>query len=165
VAILNPNVDYVADLTNLRKVYTTNSPQARLNVICQRLHHRESPPTRLVTLVSAVEALARSLVLNEKGKPVADREKHYGSVRDREASWLVKEVLRLRDLPLPAQYFAEDTWTLFKYAESFRNLIVHECTYLGQDKYPSLIQATEEVLDGLVKIGRLRMKNVGNIMM
>jgi hypothetical protein len=69
---------------------------------------------------------------------------------------LVEQVLRLHKVPDPSTHFAEDTWLLFKYSVEFRHFIVHECTYLGQDKSPSLHQATEEVLRELKKLGGLR---------
>jgi hypothetical protein len=80
----------------------------------------------------------------------------YRKYKHRDPVPLVEEVLRVHQHSDPSAYFAGDTWTLFKHAVEFRNLVVHECTYLGQDKYPSLIEAAEEVLAALVKLGRLR---------
>lgn len=158
MAKVNPAVDYGAEVRGLREVYTNNTPQARLNVICQRLRDHESAPTRLVTLVSAVEALARSLVVAHRAKSKEDRQGQYRKVRDRDAHCLIEDLFKERGMPPAQQHFPPDTWMLFRYAENFRNLIVHECTYLGQDKSPSLIQASEEVLHELVKIGLLTMK-------
>ena len=68
----------------------------------------------------------------------------------------MKEVLNRHGHLDPQTYFKEDTWSLFLSAVGFRNLIVHECTYLGQDKYPSLIQASEDILTSLIILGGLR---------
>ena len=54
-----------------------------------------------------------------------------------------------------AEYFPEDTWALYGYAVKFRNLVMHECTYLGDDKTKSLIQAAREVLEALREIAGL----------
>jgi hypothetical protein len=34
-------------------------------------------------------------------------------------------------------------------------LIVHECTFIGQDRHPHLIAATEAVLRGLIELAGL----------
>jgi hypothetical protein len=41
---------------------------------------------------------------------------------------------------------ADSTYTLVRYAVKYRNLLAHECTYLGQDRYPDLIDACETFL-------------------
>jgi len=67
----------------------------------------------------------------------------------------VAEYFAARGVPDPARHLGEDTWRLFGYAVDYRNMLAHECTYLGQDKFPSLIKACEEVLSALVKLGRV----------
>lgn len=140
------------ELEALRKTYATSKPSARLNVIRQRLIRAEAEigPTRLVTLVSAVEALARSLVVHAPGRPPSTSPFRYQQVRLKAPSELVQEAFRLYGGPAAEQAFGEETWQLFELAHQFRNLVVHECTYLGQDKYPMLIGAAERVLEGLV---------------
>lgn len=64
-------------------------------------------------------------------------------------------MLKLHKFDDPAVYFIGDTWQLFGHAVEFRNLVVHESTYLGQDKYPSLVEASEKVLSALIKLGGL----------
>lgn len=154
MALRNPHLDYAAELQRLRHTYATAPPQARLNTIVQRLRRPDAGAAQLVTAVSAVEGLARSLAVHAGAK--TDTASRYAVYKKREAHSLIEEVLRLYRQPPPSAFFRQDTWPLFKSAVNFRNLIVHECTYLGQDKYPSLLQATDEVLTALVKLGRLR---------
>ncbi len=156
MAIANSQVNYVEELLNLRNVYMLVHPQSRLNVINKRLEQPEIGPTRLVTVISAVEALARSLLIHRKAKTEADLISLYSSAKSKEADSLVVDFLKHCGHQDPALYFTGDTWQLFRHAINFRNLIVHECTYLGQDKYPSLIDAGLEVLSGLVVLGQLR---------
>lgn len=152
----NPTLDYATELSDLRSLYVSVHPQSRLNVIRQRLAKSEIGPTRLVTIVSAVEALARSLAVHASVKQGLEIASVYDSYRYEKPEALVKEVLnRYGDIE-PQTYFKEDTWSLFLSAVGFRNLIVHECTYLGQDKYPSLIQASEDILTSLIILGGLR---------
>ncbi len=49
----------------------------------------------------------------------------------------------------PSDFFGLDTWRKFGYAVSYRKMLVHDCTYLGQDKYPNLHQACQQVLQEL----------------
>lgn len=151
----NPSVDYVADRLQLRSIYVKSQPKHRLGVIRQRLAQPEIGATKLVTAVSAVEAFARSLVTHTVLNAESDIERVYSSVRNRTPEYLVQDLLDIFKKGDAAAYFQEDTWPLFREAVNFRNQIVHECTYLGQDKYPSLIAAALEVLEALVLIGAL----------
>jgi hypothetical protein len=155
MAIKNPEVDYVAERLKVRSIYIHLHPKHRLHIIRQRLEQSEIGPTRLVTVVSAVEGISRSLIVYEKAKSHDETEQAYASCKDRTADVLVQDVLKNYQLADAAKYFLEDTWPLFREAVNYRNLIVHECTFLGQDKYPSLIQATNDVFDTLVRIGGL----------
>ena len=80
----------------------------------------------------------------------------YASYKRRAATTLVTEYLEKRGIVTPKDFFGQDTWQLFHYAVEYRNMLAHECTYLGQDKYPSLIAACEEVLQALVKLCKVR---------
>jgi len=151
-----PGIDYVAELAEIRSSYVSATPRQRLSVIRQRLEDHHLGPNRLVTAVSAVEALARSLAMHHKAKSRAELPKLYSKYRDRAPKALVREYLEARGVTDPKTLFAEDTWQLFGYAVEYRNLLAHECTYLGLAKFPSLIEACEEVLARLVKLGRIR---------
>lgn len=148
-------IDYVAELLCLRTIYPSLTPRQRLSIIRQRLRNHDSGPNRLVTSVSAVEGLARSLVMHVKARDKADLKKLYNSYKDRSPKTLVADYLKAKGMKEPSTHFGADTWRLFCHAVDFRNLLAHECTYLGQDKYPSLIKACEEVLENLAKQERI----------
>lgn len=150
------DIDYVAELLNIRDNYVTATPRQRLSIIRQRLQDHHFGPNRLVTSVSAVEALARCLVMHTKAGSKAQLQSSYGKHKDRPPKSLVQEYLRSRGVSDAAEFFAEDTWRLFGYAVDYRNLLTHECTYLGQDKFPELIAACEEVLNRLAKLANVR---------
>lgn len=141
----------------LQRAYAIATPAARLRVIRQRLAsaHGEMGSTRLVTVVSAVEALARSLVVHAAGRPASTAEMRHRQFRQTGPVELVEEVLRLRGARPPQQHFDADTWKLFEAATCYRDLIVHECTYVGQDRHPHLIAAADAVLHGLVELAGL----------
>lgn len=151
-------IDYVADLLKIREMYASLTPRQRLSIIRKRLADHHFGPNRLVTAVSAVEAFARTLAMHRKvkGKAKTELTTLYRKYRDRAPKPLVQEYLRAHGINSPAAFFGEDTWRLFGYAVDYRNLLAHECTYLGLDKFPSLIEACDEVLEALIKLGRVR---------
>lgn len=153
-----PDIDYVAQLLSVREHYVSATPHQRLSIIRQRLEDHHFGPNRLVTAVSAVEALARSLAMNHKAKSKQELKKLYSKYKDRSPKSLVTEYLTAHGITDPHAFFGEDTWRLFGYAVDYRNLLAHECTYLGLDKFPSLIEACSDVLNSLAKLGRIREK-------
>jgi hypothetical protein len=145
------------ELEQLRSTYATSRPAARLGVIRQRLARAEADigPTRLVTTVAAVEALARSLVVHAPGRPASSAHFRYRQVRTKAPLELVEEALRLYEAGSPVDRYGEETWQLFELADNYRNLVVHECTYPAPDKSPALVAAARRVLEGLVEAGGL----------
>jgi hypothetical protein len=151
------NAELHAHPDELQRAYAMATPAARLRVIKQRLAgaQGETGSARLVTVVSAVEALARSLVVHAPGRPAATAEMRHRQVRTSGPVELVQEALRLRGAGPAQQHFAESDWELFDVAARYRDLIVHECTHIGSDRHPYLIAATEAVLRGLVALAGL----------
>lgn len=138
----------------LHRAYAVATPAARLRAIRQRLAsvHGEMASTRLVTLVAAVEALARSLVVHSFGRPPSTAEMRHRQFRDLGPLELAEEVLRLRGAERAALHFDGDIWPLFEAAVQYRDLIVHECTFIGSDQSAHLITAADSVLRGLIAL-------------
>jgi hypothetical protein len=145
------------ELEQLRSSSVVMKPSARLAAVRQRLAKAEveGGATRLVAAVAAVEALARSLVVHAPQRSPATAHLRYQQVRATGALPLVEETLRIYGAPPPTEFFGGDAWDGFEVAQLFRDVIVHECTVPGHDRYPLLIQATERVLEGLVEAGGL----------
>ena len=141
----------------LQRAYAMATPAARLRAIRQRLAsaHAEMPSTRLVTVVGAVEALARSLVVHSFGRPPQTAEMRHRQFRDTSPLELVQEVLRLRGVGAATLHFADDAWHGFEAAVRYRDLIVHECTFVGQDRLGHLIEDADAVLRGLIELAGL----------
>ena len=141
----------------LLRTYAIAAPGARLRAIKQRLAsaHAEMGSTRLVTVVSAVEALARSLVVHAPGRPASTAEMRYRQYSAIGPIELVEEVLRLRGAARGVQHFEREAWELFEIATVYRDLVVHECSTIGKDRHPHLIAATEAVLRGLIELAGL----------
>jgi len=145
-------IDYEAELATIRDAYVSATPQQRLKIIRQRLSDHHFGPNRLVTAVSAVEALARTLVMHATYDTKTEITANYSKYRNRKPEGLIREYLASEGINDAKVFFAEDTWQLFGYAVQYRNLLAHECTYLGMDKFLSLIEACEEVLAALAKL-------------
>jgi hypothetical protein len=73
----------------------------------------------------------------------------YPAYWKRGAESLIAEYLSGKTLGEPADHFGEQTWRLFCHAIEYRNLLAHECTYLGLDRSPALIDACRKVLQKL----------------
>ena len=146
-----------AHADELQRAYAIATPAARLRTIRQRLAsaHGEMGPTRLVTIVGAVEALSRSLIVHSAGRPPSTAEMRHRQFRDTGAVELVEEVLRLRAAPGAAAQFGPEVWARFQAALRYRDLIVHECTYVGRDAHAELITAATTVLRGLIELAGL----------
>jgi hypothetical protein len=151
------NLEDVPHVIALRRTYIEAPPYARLNVIRKRLQKDEIGPVALLTCVSAVEALARSVVIHWGTCELEDVHTRYMQWKRESPEALVQRVLSLAGLADPTQHFGCQLWELFQHAVLYRNLIVHECTLLGQDTYPQLIDASRNVLTEVARIGGLEL--------
>ena len=150
---------YEKELKEIRDVYVCSTPQQRLRIIQLRLNDPDSGPNRLVTVVSAVEALARTLAMHACFSSKHDMSVNYPKYRNRKPADLICEYLLSKGITDPKTIFKEDNWLLFDYAVQSRNLLTHECTYLGQGNYQALIQVCEEVLEELTKLAGIDKPN------
>ena len=145
------------DLEQLRGSYVVLKPSARLAMIRQRLARAEgeSAATRLVAMVAAVEALARSLVVHAPQRPPATAPIRYQQMRTTGAVQLVEEMLKVYGSAPALDVFGPQAWDRFEIATLYRDMLVHECTAPAQDNYLTLVEAAERVLDTLVEVGGL----------
>jgi hypothetical protein len=141
--------------TELREIYVQSSPKQRLNVALLRLKNPSHEPNLLVIRVSAVEALARSLLVHKLAESPSDVLGIYEKYKFAAAPSLVKEYLSLVSNETVETIIGLETWQFFEQAVHYRNLLIHECTYLGQDKTPYLIDACRLVLLKLAEISGL----------
>lgn len=138
-------------LAELRRMYVEALPKQRLHVAKQRIANPEHDPNRLIAYVSAAEGFARSLCMHQRGRPKPELSALYSEYVRRGPESLIGEYLSAKGLPAPREHFGSDTWLLFGYAVQYRNLLAHECTYLGGDRSPKLIDACRKVLQTLAK--------------
>jgi len=139
------NAHFKKHLPNLRHVYTRLTPFQRMAIANQRMDRLDSPANELIAVVSAVEGLARSLVVGERVDRGEQFEIAYEAVRNRDPVQLVKEIAALAHVT-PAKLVASaDGWRLFRWACAYRNLLIHEATMLNENDAFWLIQSTRQV--------------------
>ena len=138
-------------LAELRRSYVEALPKQRLSVAKQRISNPHHDPNRLIAYVSAAEGFARSLCMHQRGQTKQELSALYPGYERRGPQGLIGEYLTAKGLGAPSEHFGAETWRLFGYAVDYRNLLAHECTYLGQDRSPSLIDACRKVLQTLAR--------------
>jgi hypothetical protein len=136
-------MNYSERLKSLRESYFKAPPQQRINVAKKRIANQQSGPDFIVTYVSAIEGLLRSLVIwnnSYTGKPSKTR---YDKYKNFGVDALYREYLKIIN---SETIVSDDIYELVTYAVGYRNLLAHECTYLGQDTYTGLIEACDSFL-------------------
>ena len=152
--------DFDQHRSKLRDDYVKSMPRQRLNVALHRLNDTNNDPNLLVTRVSAVEAVARSLLIHHLADGRIEASSLYPKFRFKTPTDLVKEYIEAKCATAPEEVVGAATWELFGEAVHYRNLLVHECTYLGQDKTPALLAACRSVLHKLAEISGLPSDNI-----
>jgi hypothetical protein len=141
-------MNYEQHLKQLRKLYYESFPRQRVHIAKQRIRNPAHGPNLIVTYVSAIEGVLRSLVVwkettSDRPKPETyERYKNYG-VNKRYKRYLAQCNIETEKIIAPEKY------RLVGYAVEYRNLLAHECTYLGQATYSDLIEACNEFLSSL----------------
>ena len=143
---------YKAHLIELRKAYIEATPKQRLNIALQRINNPSDGCNMLVAYVSALEGFARCIAMHQAAHSKAELSTIYPTFRKMGAEKLVERYLQKKIKKDAQSYFGRDIWEKIGFALDYRNLIAHECTYLGQDKYPALIRACEHVLRKLAEL-------------
>lgn len=130
----------------LRDLYVMSTPRQRLRVALQRLNNPDHEPNLLVINVSAVEAFSRSLLIHKLAESPSDVISKYEKYKLESAPFLVKKYFSLLSDESIENILGLENWEYFEQAVHYRNLLIHECTYLGQDKTPFLINSCRQVL-------------------
>ncbi len=143
--------DYLeSELEKLRDQYISSHPAQRATTIKKRLDDPKALPNQLVTRVAAVEALSRSLLMNQNAHTITVLKEIYPKFRYRKVTGMIAELLKIKKAGTPSSFFGKDDWHIFKIAVKYRNLLVHECTYLGRKKYQPLEKASNAIYEKLL---------------
>lgn len=140
---------------SLRAIYVDSTPKQRLKVALDRLDFPDHEPNLLITRVSAVEAMARSLLVHHVsagGEPI---DKVYKRYKNEKPEALLDAYLSMTVSQTANQFFGEECWDQFQHAVQYRHLLVHECTYLAPEKAIPLLEVCRDVLRRLVRLAGL----------
>lgn len=149
-----PGFDYSSHLTNLRHSYVNANPHQRYKVIRDVLEdYPLDAPNKLIAYVSAVEAYSRTLLVCMDSQGARNRTEAYRKLRNAKPLPMLLSLLERLGVS-EASFFEGDNRELFEYACEYRNLLVHEATYLAPDKYRPMSEACEQVLAGLELLAR-----------
>jgi hypothetical protein len=145
-------MDYEAHLEQLRELYIKATPRQRLGIAVQRISNPDHGPNLLVAYVSALEGFARCLAMHQEGQSKTELCAIYPKYRNMSTEQLITEYLQKKIDSDPLSFFGQGIWKMIRYAVKYRNLLAHECTYLGQDKHSDLIAACAQALRKLADV-------------
>jgi hypothetical protein len=148
-------MDYKLHLKKLRATYISGTPAQRLSISFQRIAYPNAGPNQLIAHVSVIEGFARSLVMHQEANDRSDKTSIYPEYQYKKIKDLIVQYLNNKGECVPESVFGSDVWRKFGYAIEYRNLLIHESTYLGQDTYPELLEACTQVLSKLAKLENL----------
>lgn len=139
----------------LRENYINFTPEQRISVISQRLENTDSRPNFLVTLVSAVEALARSILLDLATSDGKQKNDTYKRIKRKRARYLIESICAHESVNSDTTgVFGKEHFENLKCAEKYRDLLVHEATYLAQGISTELIDSTQKIYSTLELIAK-----------
>jgi hypothetical protein len=147
----------LAEVEELRRAYVLATPRQRLKKVRECLDDQALKPNDVVVSLAGVEAFARCLVLHQRAKRTARSVREiYPAIRDAGAPALVAEFFRCRANAEPEAAVGERAWALLQEAVEYRNLLIHECTWLNLPKAATLVWACRLVLYRMAEAVRLQ---------
>ena len=126
---MDPLEDQIPE-PELRRLYARGSLKQRHSIARQRLADPSAEPNRVVTAVAALEGFARAVAVSYRAKSGESVEASYSKLK------LTRPLDLLRDYIAPSLDGGEGRlgtpkeWETLKVAIDFRNLLVHEATFL-----------------------------------
>lgn len=133
----------------LRDLYVKATPKQRYRVALDRIEHPGLGPSLLVNVMSALEGFARTVAVHTLVTRGGAVESAYARLRDVGPVALLAEHVCPAYRTTPDAAFGSDAWGKLPDAVKFRNLLIHEATYLDGGTCDSLIKAARHVLTRL----------------
>lgn len=136
----------------LRRLYVKATLRQRYRVAINRIDSPHIGPSLLVNVVSALEGFARAVALRslvQRGMPIKQA---YNCLRNIGPIVLIREHICRAYNVAPKTAFGDDAWAQLPDAVAFRNLLVHEATYLHGGTCNRLIAASRHILDTLAQM-------------
>lgn len=139
-------------VAELRNMYVRGNLRQRYNVAAEGIRNPGHGPNQVVTSVAALEGLARAIAVKHLVAQGSTLDGAYQKLRwAKPIELLEKHVLPSLDTT-PEQAFDSGKWELLPKAVEFRNLLVHEATYLHGGTCTALIEATCHVFERIAEL-------------
>lgn len=135
----------------LRQLYVQANLRQRYSVACDWLGHPSLGPLQVVAAVAALEGFSRAVAVKNSVDGGANLESAYLALKWKTPVELVeKYVLPAFDLEVTA--LDHNDWQLLQAAIDYRNLLVHEATYLNGASCQELRDAVVRVLGHIARV-------------
>jgi len=135
----------------LRRLYIRATPRQRYKVAIERITNAASGPSLLVTVMSALEGFARCVAVRGMMRDGHTFDGAYGRLRNLGPVELIADYICAPSHIAPQELCGTLAWAQLPEAVSFRNLLVHEATYLHGGTCKRLTSAARHILDTLAK--------------
>ncbi len=136
----------------LRAIYQQGTVRQRYRIAVSRIDNPHLGPSVLVNTVSALEGFARCVAVRQRISAGEDAEKVYTDLKFVGPVELLRDHVCVRFGVDPALAFGNDAWCQIDEAVEFRNLLVHEATYLHGGTCRRLIAATRHCLQCIARL-------------
>ena len=136
----------------LRDLYVKATPRQRYRVAMDRIEHPELGPSLLVNVISALEGFARTVAVHALAARGDTVQSAYARLRNVGPIALLDEHICPAYGIAPDTAFGSDAWGKLPDAVEFRNLLIHEATYLYGGTCNSLISAARHILTKLAEM-------------
>ena len=141
------------EIKELRKLYIEATLDQRMHVIDQILEKTPDGPMELVVALSAVEGVARAVLIELEMENGKSSEAAYQSFLKSNANDLIGKLKT--KWPMEEIASTEEVHKLNS-AVLARNLICHECTYLRETKYSEYSNLCRKVYNSLKALARAK---------
>ena len=136
----------------LRAMYVTGTLRQRYRIATSRIDNPHLGPSVLVNAVSALEGFARAVAVRKRAAAGHTLQEAYATLRYEGPVELLRDHVCPAFGVDPATQFGVDAWSQIPEAVEFRNLLVHEATFLHGGTCKRLIAATRQCLDRLAQM-------------
>jgi len=136
----------------LREIYARGTLKQRYGIACQRIDFPDLGPSVLVNAVSALEGFSRAVAVRalvQAGMSVRDA---YVYHRNTGTIDLIAKHICPWLHTTPTIAFGARVWKQIPKAVAFRNLLIHEATFLNGGTCKQLIGASRHCLDRLAAL-------------
>lgn len=142
------DVYYESHLARLRKSYVSGTPAQRAGIARQRMDNPGVTANMLITCVSAVEGLSRSLVIEGLVLDGMEHRDAYDTTWRMSPPDMVSAIARSRGQN-PETLVDADVCRLFVWGVKYRHLLIHEATFLNENDGSWLIDATRRLFNAI----------------